>query len=58
MKRLASAPAMIPAAWLALTLVAPTPVSSAAQDNADTSYPINESTQLRSAHDGQLREGF
>jgi hypothetical protein len=37
MKRSASAIAVIPAAWLALTLVTPTPISAAAMDTADAS---------------------
>jgi hypothetical protein len=45
-KRVASALALISAAWLTLALVAPTAVSSAALNNADTSFPINEFTQL------------
>ena len=46
MKRLASALAVIPAAWLALTLVTPMPVSSAAMDTADASIPVDAVTTL------------
>ena len=46
MKRVASALTLVSAAWLTLALAAPTAVSSAALDNADTSFPINAFTQL------------
>ena len=46
MKRLASVLAAVSTTWLTLALVTPTAVSSAALDTADTSFPINEFTQL------------
>ena len=46
MKRFASALAVIPAAWLALTLVTPTPISAGATDTADASIPVDPVTTL------------
>ena len=46
MKRLASVLAAVSTTWLTLALVTPTTVASAALDTADTSFPINEFTQL------------
>ena len=46
MKRLSSVLAAVSTTWLTLALVTPTAVSSAALDTADTSFPINEFTQL------------
>ena len=46
MKLLAGILAAVSATWLTLALVTPTAVSSAALDTADTSFPVNEFTQL------------
>ncbi len=46
MKRLASALAVVPAAWLALTFVSPTAMSAAATDTADASIPVDAVTTL------------
>ncbi len=46
MNRLARALAGIPAAWLALTLVTPMPISAAATDTADASIPVDPITTL------------
>lgn len=46
MNRLARALAGIPAAWLALTLVTPMPISAAATDTADASIPVDPVTTL------------
>ena len=57
MKRLASALAVIPAAWLALTLVTPTPGVVGRAGQRRHLVPVDEATQLEDAHDCQLREG-
>ena len=46
MRRLASALAVIPAAWLGLALVMPTAESAAAMDTADASIPVDAITTL------------
>ncbi|MDQ2637488.1 MAG: hypothetical protein M3Y83_11490, partial [Actinomycetota bacterium] len=46
MKRLGGILGMVPAAWLALALVTPTPVSTAAVDTANASIPVDPATSL------------
>jgi hypothetical protein len=46
MKRFACSAALISATWLAMALVAPTAVSSAAQNSATASIPIDDVTTL------------
>jgi hypothetical protein len=46
MKRFAGSAAMISATWLAAALVSPTAASSAAQDSATASIPIDATTTL------------